>query len=157
KKDLGQIAMSYGNVYVAQIAMGANNTQAVKAIAEAESYPGPSLVIAYSTCIAHGIDMEHSMSHQGDLVAAGYWPLYRYDPRMVDVGKHPFRVDSRPPSIPFADVAVKEARYAVLSRVNPDHAAELMAQAQQDIDTRWDLYQEFTGIDWIGTDDEEES
>ncbi|MCJ7780571.1 MAG: thiamine pyrophosphate-dependent enzyme, partial [Acidimicrobiia bacterium] len=157
KKDLGQIAMSYGNVYVAQIAIGANNTQAVKAIAEAESYPGPSLVIAYSTCIAHGIDMEQSMSHQGDLVAAGYWPLYRYDPRMVEEGKHPFRVDSRPPSIPFADVAAKEARYAVLSRVNPDHAAELMALAQQDIDTRWELYQEFTGIDWIGTDDEEES
>ena len=157
KKDLGQIAMSYGNVYVAQIAMGANNTQAVKAIAEAESYPGPSLVIAYSTCIAHGIDMEQSMSHQGELVAAGYWPLYRYDPRMVDEGKQPFRIDSRPPSIPFADVAAKEARYAVLSRVNPDHAAELMAQAQQDIDTRWKLYQEFTGIDWIGTDDEEES
>ena len=157
KKDLGQIAMSYGNVYVAQIAMGANNTQAVKAIAEAESYPGPSLVIAYSTCIAHGIDMERSMTHQGDLVASGYWPLYRYDPRMAKAGKHPFRVDSRPPTIPFAEVAAKEARYAVLGRVNPEHAGELMAEAQQDIDTRWKLYQEFTEIDWVGGDDEEEA
>ncbi len=157
KKDLGQIAMSYGNVYVAHIAIGANNTQAVKAIAEAESYPGPSLVIAYSTCIAHGIDMERSMSHQVDLVASGYWPLYRFDPRLAEQGKHPFKVDSRPPTIPFAEVAAKEARYAVLSRVNPTHAAELMAEAQKDIDTRWDLYQEFTEIDWVGGDDGEES
>ncbi len=157
KKDLGQIAMSYGNVYVAHIAIGANNTQAVKAIAEAESYPGPSLVIAYSTCIAHGIDMERSMSHQADLVASGYWPLYRYDPRLVEQGKHPFKVDSRPPTIPFAEVAAKEARYAVLSRVNPTHAAELMKLAQEDIDTRWELYQEFTEIDWMGIDEEEES
>jgi pyruvate-ferredoxin/flavodoxin oxidoreductase len=157
KKDLGQIAMSYGNVYVAQIAMGANNTQAVKAIAEAESYPGPSLIIAYSTCIAHGIDMERSMTHQGDLVASGYWPLYRYDPRLAEQGKHPFKVDSRPPTIPFAEVAAKEARYAVLKRVNPAHADELMALAQQDIDTRWELYQEFTEIDWVGTESEEEA
>jgi pyruvate-ferredoxin/flavodoxin oxidoreductase len=157
KKDLGQIAMSYCNVYVAQIAIGANNTQTVKAIAEAESFPGPSLVIAYSTCIAHGIDMERSMTHQGDLVASGYWPLYRYDPRLAAEGKHPFKVDSRPPTIPFAEVAAKEARYAVLSRVNPDHAATLMAEAQQDIDTRWELYQEFTEIDWVGSENEEES
>ena len=97
------------------------------------------------------------MTHQGDLVASGYWPLYRYDPRMAKVGKHPFRVDSRPPTIPFAEVAAKEARYAVLGRVNPEHAGELMAEAQQDIDTRWKLYQEFTEIDWVGGDDEEEA
>ncbi len=155
KKDLGQIAMSYGNVYVAQIALGANNTQAVKAIAEAEAYPGPSIVIAYSTCIAHGIDMATSMSHQKDLVDTGYWPLYRYDPRVIEEGKHPFRLDSRKPSKRFADVALKEARYAVLSRVNPVHHIGLMEQAQQDIDDRWELYEEFTRIDRSHPDEED--
>jgi pyruvate-ferredoxin/flavodoxin oxidoreductase len=155
KKDLGQIAMSYGNVYVAQVAIGANNTQAVKAIAEAEAYDGPSLVIAYSTCIAHGIDMSTSMSHQKDLVDTGYWPLYRYDPRVGETGQHPFRLDSRPPSKPFADIALKEARYAVLSRVNPEHHGELMAQAQQDIDNRWALYSEFTELDRIQVEEDE--
>jgi pyruvate-ferredoxin/flavodoxin oxidoreductase len=155
KKDLGQIAMSYGNVYVAQVALGANNTQAVKAIAEAEAYPGPSIVIAYSTCIAHGIDMATSMSHQKDLVETGYWPLYRYDPRVIEEGKHPFRLDSRKPSKPFAEVANKEARYAVLSRVNPVHHVGLMEQAQQDIDDRWELYEEFTQIDRTHADEED--
>ncbi|MEN8114333.1 MAG: 4Fe-4S dicluster domain-containing protein, partial [Actinomycetota bacterium] len=156
KKDLGQIAMSYGNVYVAQVAMGANNLQTVKAIAEAEAYPGPSIVIAYSTCIAHGIDMATSMSHQKDLVETGYWPLYRYDPRLVDEGKRPFRLDSRAPSRPLAEVVLKEARYAVLSRVNPTKHVELMEQAQQDIDDRWALYKEFTEINRISGEGEEE-
>ena len=157
KKDLGQIAMSYGNVYVAQIAMGANNLQSVKAIAEAESYPGPSLVIAYSTCIAHGIDMATSMTHQKELVETGYWPLYRYDPRLIEEGKRPFRLDSRAPSRPFEDVIMKEARYAVLSRVNPSHHVALIEQAQQDINDRWELYEEFTEIDRISADVEEEA
>jgi pyruvate-ferredoxin/flavodoxin oxidoreductase len=156
KKDLGQIAMSYGNVYVAQVAMGANNLQRVNAIAEAEAFPGPSLIIAYSTCIAHGIDMETSMTHQKDLVDAGYWPLYRYDPRLVDEDKQPFRLDGRPPSKPLADVLSKEARYAVLKRVNADHHLELMKEAQQDVDDRWALYQDFTEIDRISADEEEE-
>jgi pyruvate-ferredoxin/flavodoxin oxidoreductase len=156
KKDLGQIAMSYGNVYVAQIAMGANNTQAVKAIAEAEAYDGPSLVIAYSTCIAHGIDMATSMTHQKDLVDTGYWPLYRYDPRVVEEGKHPFRLDSRPPTRPFKDVAMQEARYAVLSKANPTGHTLLMELAQQDIDDRWALYEDFTEIDRVHIDEEED-
>ena len=156
KKDLGQIAMSYGQVYVAQVAMGANNMQTVKAIAEAESYEGPSLVIAYSTCIAHGIDMATSMSHQKDLVDTGYWPLYRYDPRLVDEGKQPFRLDSRPPSRPFAEVALKEARYAVLSKANPEGHTRLMELAQQDIDDRWSLYEDFTEIDRIRIDEEDD-
>ena len=149
KKDLGQIAMSYGNVYVAQVAIGANNMQTVKAIAEAEAYDGPSVVIAYSTCIAHGIDMATSMSHQKDLVDTGYWPLYRYDPRAGEEGKHPFRLDSKPPSRPFAEVAIKEARYAMLSKVNPDGHVRLMEEAQRDIDDRWSLYEEFTELDRI--------
>jgi pyruvate-ferredoxin/flavodoxin oxidoreductase len=156
KKDLGQIAMSYGNVYVAQIAVGANNMQSVKAIAEAEAYPGPSLVIAYSTCIAHGIDMATSMNHQKDLVDTGYWPLYRYDPRVVEEGKHPFKLDSRSPSRPFAEVALKEARYAVLSKANPEGHKALMELAQQDIDDRWALYEGFTEIDRVSIEEEEE-
>jgi pyruvate-ferredoxin/flavodoxin oxidoreductase len=156
KKDLGQIAMSYGNVYVAQVALGANNIQTVKAIAEAESYPGPSIVIAYSTCIAHGIDMATSMGHQKDLVDTGYWPLYRYDPRIGGEGAHPFRLDSRPPTKLFKEVALKEARYAVLSKVNPEGHAALMAEAQDDIDDRWSLYEDFTEIDRVHVDEDEE-
>ncbi len=155
KKDLGQIAMSYGNVYVAQVAMGANNTQAVKAFAEAESYEGPSIIIAYSTCIAHGIDMGSSMSHQKDLVDSGYWPLYRYDPREADVGKHPFRLDSRAPTKPFREVAMQEARYAVLSKVNPDGHDALMDAAQKDIDDRWSLYEDFKDLDRVQATQEE--
>jgi len=156
KKDLGQIAMAYGNVYVAHIAIGANNTQTVKSIAEAEAYPGPSLVIAYSTCIAHGIDMATSMTHQKDLVDTGYWPLYRFDPRAADEGKHPFRLDSRTPTRPFKDVALLEARYGMLARSNPAHAEALLEEAQQDIDDRWALYSQFTEIDWAHTEEDDE-
>jgi pyruvate-ferredoxin/flavodoxin oxidoreductase len=157
KKDLGQIAMSYDNVYVAQIAMGANNTQAVKAFVEAESYEGPSLIIAYSTCIAHGINMETSMSHQKDLVDAAYWPLYRYDPRVADEGKHAFHLDSRPPKLKFVDVAKDEARFAMLQRSAPEAAERLFAKAQDDIDERWQLYEQFVDLDRviIEGDDEE--
>ena len=155
KKDLGQIAMSYGDVYVAQVAIGANNTQAVKAIAEAEAYDGPSIVIAYSTCIAHGIDMATSMTHQKDLVDTGYWPLYRYDPRMNLEGKRPFRLDSRPPTKDFAEIALREARYAVLAKANPEGHEQLMEEAVQDIADRWLLYEEFTELDRIAIDEEE--
>jgi pyruvate-ferredoxin/flavodoxin oxidoreductase len=103
KKDLGMIAMAYGNVYVAQIAMGANMTQTVKALAEAESYPGPSLVIAYSPCIAHGFDLGKMMAHQKDAAATGFWPLYRYDPRLAASEDHPFTLDSRPPSSQYRE------------------------------------------------------
>jgi pyruvate-ferredoxin/flavodoxin oxidoreductase len=158
KKDLGQIAMAYGNVYVAQVALGANNTQVVKAIAEAEAFEGPSLVIAYSTCIAHGIDMSTSMSHQKDLVDAGYWPLFRYDPRELGDGKHAFRLDSRAPKLKFIDVARKEARFAMLERSDPAAAATLLGMAQDDIDDRWQLYEQLAQIDRITLheDDEED-
>jgi pyruvate-ferredoxin/flavodoxin oxidoreductase len=147
KKDLGQVAMAYGNVYVAQVAMGANNMQTIKAFAEAEAYSGPSMIIAYSTCIAHGIDMETSMSHQKDLVSSGYWPLYRFDPTAVDAGEHAFHLDSRDPTIPFKEVAHKEARYAMLQRSAPEAAERLMAMAQNDIDDRWELYEQLAEID----------
>jgi pyruvate-ferredoxin/flavodoxin oxidoreductase len=159
KKDLGQIAMAYGNVYVAQVALGANNTQVVKAIAEAEDFDGPSLVIAYSTCIAHGIDMSTSMSHQKDLVDAGYWPLFRYDPREVGEGKHAFRLDSRAPKLKFIDVARKEARFAMLERSDPAAAHKLLGMAQDDIDDRWQLYEQLAQIDrlTLHEDDEEDT
>ena len=123
KKDLGAIARAYGNVYVAQISMGANDLQATKALLEADAWPGPSLVIAYSTCIAHGIDMSKSMSHQKDAVRSGYWPLYRFQPSEVDHGV-PFKLDSKAPSIPVAEFVATETRFAILARTHPERAAQ---------------------------------
>jgi len=147
KKDLGMIAMAYGNVYVAQIAMGANMTQTVKAIDEAESYPGPSLVIAYSPCIAHGIEMSEMMTHQKEATSSGYWELYRFDPRLAASEEHPFKLDSRAPSTTFKDFAMKEARFSMLVRSDPDRAAELMAAAQEDIDERRRYYEQLAGLE----------
>ena len=147
KKDLGMIAMAYGNVYVAQIAMGANMTQTVKAFAEAEAFPGPSLIIAYSPCIAHGFDLSEQMSHQKDATASGYWELYRFDPRMAQAEEHPFKLDSRPSSLSFAEFARKEARFAMLAGANPDHADELMKAAQEDIDERRRYYEQLAGLE----------
>ncbi len=145
KKDLGQVAMAYGNVYVAQVALGANNIQVVKAFSEAESFPGPSLIIAYSQCIAHGIDMEKGMSHQKEAVDSGYWPLYRFDPRLED--HHPFHLDSKKPSIPFKEFAWQEARFAMLARSQPEEAERLFRMAQDDIDDRWSLYEQLADIE----------
>jgi pyruvate-ferredoxin/flavodoxin oxidoreductase len=146
KKDLGAIARSYGNVYVAQISMGANDLQTTKALLEAEAWPGPSLVIAYSTCIAHGIDMSKSMTHQKDAVKSGYWPLYRYRPSETEDGK-PFKLDSNAPSIPIADFVATETRFAVLQRTQPERAAELAALAQADADERWRYYEQLADVE----------
>ncbi|MEO6206547.1 MAG: pyruvate:ferredoxin (flavodoxin) oxidoreductase [Candidatus Limnocylindrales bacterium] len=146
KKDLGAIARSYGNVYVAQISMGANDAQTTKALLEADAWPGPSLVIAYSTCIAHGIDMSKSMSHQKDAVKSGYWPLYRFQPSEIDGGK-PFKLDYAAPTIPIADFVETETRFAVLQRTDPERAAELATLAQADADERWRYYQQLAGIE----------
>jgi pyruvate-ferredoxin/flavodoxin oxidoreductase len=142
KKDLGMLAAGYGNVYVAQIAMGANDLQAVRAVQEAVSYPGPSLVLAYSHCIAHGIDMRLGAHHQHMAVRSGYWPLWRYDPRHAHRGDHPLRIDSRAPSVPFVEFARTQARFSLLERANPAAAAHLFALAQHDIDERWHLYEQ---------------
>ena len=155
KKDLGMIAMAYGNVYVAQIAMGASPAQTIHALNEAESYNGVSLVLAYSTCIAHGIDMTKSMSHQKDAVLAGYWPLYRFDPRLSRQDRPVLRLDSRKPTLPFAKFAEREARYAMLARSNPDRAHRLFDLAQKDIDERWHLYEQMAGIERHPTDQQE--
>jgi pyruvate-ferredoxin/flavodoxin oxidoreductase len=147
KKDLGMIAMAYGNVYVANIAMGANMTQTVKAMTEAAAHPGPSLIIAYSPCIAHGIDMSQMMGHQKSAADSGYWPLYRYDPRREEAGGHGLHLDSRKPTIPFRDFAMTEGRFAMSARANPGVAAELMAAAQRDIDDRWHLYEQMVNVE----------
>ncbi len=146
KKDLGQIAMSYGNVYVAQIAMGANLTQTVKAFAEAEAYPGPSLIMAYSPCIAHGIDMRSQLDHQKAAVETGYWPLYRYDPAREEHGDPGLKLDSRPPSRPFVEFARSEGRFAMLERNRPQEAEELFAMAQRDINDRWHVYEQMVEL-----------
>jgi pyruvate-ferredoxin/flavodoxin oxidoreductase len=143
KKDLGLLALTYRNVYVAQVALGANDTQTVKALLDAESYRGPSLVIAYAHCIAHGLEMCHGLQQQHLAVACGHWPLFRYDPRRrSEPGAHPFVFDSRPPARPFAEYADGETRYRLLHA--PDAAA--MAEAvDADIESRWRMYQAFAG------------
>jgi pyruvate-ferredoxin/flavodoxin oxidoreductase len=146
KKDLGAIARNYGNVYVAQVAIGGSDVQTVKALLEADAWDGPSLVIAYSTCIAHGIDMSTSMSHQKEAVRSGYWPLYRYRPSLEE-HEHPFQLDSAPPATPLREFAMQEARYAVLARSDPERAAELMALAQADVDERWRYYAQLAGVE----------
>jgi pyruvate-ferredoxin/flavodoxin oxidoreductase len=146
KKDLGQLAMAYGDVYVGQVAMGANMTQTVRTFAEAEAHHGVSLIIAYSPCIAHGIDMAHQMGHQKEAADSGYWPLFRYDPALEAAGQPGLRLDSRVPTIPFRQFAEKEARFAMLTRANPERAAELFKQAQQDIDNRWQFYEQLVNV-----------
>jgi pyruvate-ferredoxin/flavodoxin oxidoreductase len=147
KKDLGMIATAYGDVYVGQIAMGADMPHTVKVLAEAQAHPGPSLVIAYSTCIAHGIDMSTSMTHMKQGVESGYWPLYRFDPGATARGEHPFRLDSKRPTIPLREFAREEARFAILERSDPERAATLLAAAQDDVKARWHLYEQMAGIE----------
>ncbi|MFM7676142.1 MAG: pyruvate:ferredoxin (flavodoxin) oxidoreductase [Synechococcus sp.] len=140
KKDLGLMAMTYGNVYVASVAMGARDEHTIRAFLEAESYPGPSLLIAYSHCIAHGIDMAHGMDHQRAAVEAGRWLLYRYDPRRGARGENPLLFDSRRPRRPLAEVMGEENRFRMLRYSQPERARELARQAQQELDHRWALY-----------------
>ncbi len=146
KKDLGQMAMSYGDVYVAQIAMGANMAQTVRTFIEAEQHPGVSLILAYSPCIAHGIDMSKQMTHQKKATESGYWPLYRYDPAREAANQPGMRLDSRKPTIPFGEYAREEARFSMLRRADPERAEELSRLAQQDIDDRWNLYEQMVEI-----------
>jgi pyruvate-ferredoxin/flavodoxin oxidoreductase len=146
KKDLGQIAMAYGNVYVGQIAMGANPTQTVTTLAEAEAHRGVSLVIAYSPCVAHGYDLRDQLSHQKAATDTGYWPLYRYDPAREGRGEPGLRLDSRAPTRPFKDYASTETRFAMLAKVDPEGAEELLRRAQTDIDDRWNLYEQMVEI-----------
>ena len=141
KKDLGLMAMSYGNVYVAKVAMGANDTQTLRAILEAEAYDGPSLIIAYSHCIAHGIDMARGMQNQKAAVDSGYWPLYRYNPDEAAAGKNPFKLESKGLKIPLKDYAYLETRYKMLTKSHPQEAEKLIKEAQNDVTTKWKMYE----------------
>ncbi|NMC59271.1 MAG: pyruvate:ferredoxin (flavodoxin) oxidoreductase, partial [Candidatus Methanofastidiosa archaeon] len=140
KKDLAMMAMSYGNVYVARVALGANNAQTIKAFIEAESYEGTSIIIAYSPCTQHGFDMVRGHDQQKAAVMSGYWPLVRYDPRLYDLGKNPFQLDSSKPSIPLENYIYNETRFKVLTRSHPDVAKLLLESAQKEVNKRWDLY-----------------
>jgi pyruvate-ferredoxin/flavodoxin oxidoreductase len=141
KKDLGLMAMTYGNVYVASVAMGARDEHTLKAFLEAESYEGPSLIIAYSHCIAHGIDMMTGMQQQKAAVESGRWLLYRYDPRRSEKGENPLLLDSRSPKLSVEQAMYTENRFKMLTRSKPEDAKRLVQQAQADVNTRWQMYQ----------------
>ncbi len=146
KKDLALQAISYGNVYVAQIAMGSNPQQTLLALREAEAYEGPSLVLAYSHCIAHGIDMEKGLNQQSLAVASGYWPLIRYNPVLRRNGQNPFVLDSPRPTISLKDYAYNELRYKMLTQTAPEDAERLMKLAQEIVDLRWKTYEDMAGF-----------
>lgn len=141
KKDLGMISVGYGYVYVAQVAMGANDNQLIKALQEAESYDGPSLVIAYSHCIAHGIDMVKGLEQQSLATKTGYWPLYRFDPRLADAGSNPFQLDSKPPAMPLSGYIYNENRYNILRKTAPEIAARFLKGSQTQVNAKWDRYE----------------
>lgn len=142
KKDLAMLAISYGSIYVARIAMGANDAQTVKAMLEAEAYDGPSLIIAYSHCIAHGYDLAHGLDQQKAAVASGYWPLFRYDPRLTEQDKNPLQLDSKAPSLPLEKYVYNETRYTMLKQSNEPAADKLLALEKQDVTRRWNLYEQ---------------
>jgi len=148
KKDLGMMVMAYGYVYVAQVAMGANDRQTIRAFLEAESYDGPSLIIAYSTCIAHGINMAKGMDQEKLAVQCGYWPLYRYDPRRRVEGQNPLQLDSRAPSIPLQEYAYNENRYRMLAKSDPEAAERLLKQAQDVVTERWRKFEHMAAMDF---------
>ena len=146
KKDLGLIAMSYGYIYVARVAMGASDQQTLNAFLEADAHEGPSLIIAYSHCINHGIDMRKGLEQQKLAVQSGYWPLYRYNPKLVEEGKNPLIIDSKDPSIPLEQYAYNETRYRMLVQSDEQRAEMLLKQAQQDVKSRWELYKHMAAM-----------
>jgi pyruvate-ferredoxin/flavodoxin oxidoreductase len=148
KKDLGMIAMAYGYVYVAKIAMGSNDQQTLRAFLEADAYNGPSLIIAYSHCIAHGIDMSKGLEQQKLAVNSGIWPLFRYNPALADEGKNPLLIDSREPTVSVQDYAYNETRYRMLIQADEQRAEKLMQAAREDVDKRWNLYKQMAAIQY---------
>ncbi|MGI9341844.1 MAG: pyruvate:ferredoxin (flavodoxin) oxidoreductase [Gammaproteobacteria bacterium] len=148
KKDLAMIAMAYEHVYVAHVALGAKDVQTLRAFREAESYDGPSLIIAYSPCIAHGVDLKRSLVQQQLAVASGHWPLFRYDPRRHEQGQNPLQLDSKKPSIPFRKFAETELRFGILTRSAPDTADTLLERAQREVDERFAHYQQLASMDY---------
>ena len=147
KKDLGMMAMSYGYVYVAKVCMGADKNQLIKAITEAEAYPGPSLIIAYAPCINHGINMRKSQEEAKKAVEAGDWPLYRYNPNLAKEGKNPFILDSKPAKSEYKDFIMGEVRYASLKKMFPEVAAELFDRAEKEAKDKYDYYKKLSDMD----------
>jgi len=148
RKDLGLIAMSYGYIYVAQVSMGAKDTQTLKAFQEAAAFDGPSLILAYSPCIAHGLDLASGkgLEQQKLIVDSGLWPLYRYNPALAAEGKNPLQLDSKAPKIPVSDFAYNEGRYNMLLKTDEERAEKLMRAAQADVDSRWALYEQMAAV-----------
>ena len=149
KKDLGMMAMSYGYVYVARVAMGASDRQTLQAFREAEAYQGPSLIIAYTHCIAHGFDMKYGLRQQDLAVKSGVWPLYRYNPELAQQGQNPLSIDSKEPSVPVEEYAYNETRYRMLLQSNEERAEMLMAKAKRDAASRWNLYQQMAEMHYV--------
>jgi pyruvate-ferredoxin/flavodoxin oxidoreductase len=146
KKDLGLIAMSYGYIYVAKVAMGASDIQTLRAFVEADAYDGPALIIAYSHCINHGINMRNGLEQQRLAALAGVWPLYRYNPALIDQGKNPLILDSKDPSIPVEEYAYNETRYRMLTQSDEARAEFLMKEAKEDVNKRWDKLRQLAGM-----------
>ncbi len=148
KKDLAMMAMAYENVYVAQIAFGAKDVQTIRAFIEAESYPGPSVLICYSPCIAHGVDMSNNLRQQDMAVNSGHWPLFRYDPRKIEQGENPLHMDCKAPSIPYRDYLASETRFSVLNRTHPDDAERFLKLAQKHVESKYSLYEQLAHLAW---------
>lgn len=151
KKDLALLAMDYENVYVAHVAYGAKDIQTIHAFNEAEAYPGPSLIIAYSPCIAHGIDLKNNHKQQKLAVDSGHWPLFRYNPQNARRGINPLHMDSKEPSIPYRDFIETEVRFSMLWRTHPETAEKLLEQSQEDVLHRYHFYQQLADLPWDGT------
>jgi len=154
KKDLALMAMSYGNVYVAKVAMGANDVQTLRAFLEAEAYDGPSIIIAYSHCIAHGINMAKGMDHQKAAVDSGHWPLFRYNPENAVKGENPLKLDSKPPKIKLEDYIYKETRYNMLTKSHPKEAKDLLKLGQDEVIKKWKFYEQMAGMNFGAKDEE---
>ncbi|MDH5729788.1 MAG: pyruvate:ferredoxin (flavodoxin) oxidoreductase [Gammaproteobacteria bacterium] len=152
KKDLGMLAMDYGNVYVANIAYGAKDIQTLRAFLEAEAHPGPSLIIAYSPCIAHGVDLSNNHRQQDLAVRSGHWPLYRFDPGRIEKGQNPLHLDSAEPSIAYRDYIQTETRFSMLWHTHPEDAERFLKQAQDNVRHRYNYYQQLASLDWNEND-----
>jgi pyruvate-ferredoxin/flavodoxin oxidoreductase len=146
RKDLALQAMAYGSVYVAQVALGANPQHTLQAFREAEAYEGPSLILAYCHCIAHGFDLRYGMKQQDLATASGYWPLFRYNPAMRRIGENPFRLDSPRPTIPLEDYTYNELRYRALTFTRPAEAEELLRQAQAGVEEKYRMYEQLASL-----------
>jgi pyruvate-ferredoxin/flavodoxin oxidoreductase len=155
KKDLALMALTYGNVYVARVAMGASDTQTLRAFIEAEQYDGPSIIIAYSHCIAHGYDMKYGAEQQKRAVQSGMWPLFRYNPELIKQGKSPLVLDSKAPSVPIQDFMYNETRFKMVQKMDPDRAKKFIEDAQEVVRKHWKFYEHLSKLNYSSSDDEQ--